>query len=285
VSATASIPAPAAVMARASGENFPVASRLLPREQRAHLLAIYGFARLVDELGDALEGDRLAALDQLERELERAFDPGGRPGMELLSRLAPTIRACALPAAPFRALIEANRRDQLVHRYGTFEELLGYCALSADPVGELVLHVFGAATPERLRLSSRICSALQLAEHWQDVAEDYRSGRVYIPAEDLVRFGVAEQELGAQSASPRLRQLLAFQVARARALLDSGAPLIGTLRGRPALAVAAFVAGGRAALRAIERAGFDVLSGAPRASKAALAVELLRVLASGRGQR
>jgi len=285
MSATSSIPAPTAVMARAGGENFPVASRVLPRAQRRHLLAIYGFARLVDELGDALAGDRLQALDQLERELDRAFDPDARPGWELLARLQPTIQACALPAAPFHALIEANRRDQRVHRYGTFAELLDYCALSADPVGELVLHVFGAATPERLRLSARICSGLQLAEHWQDVAEDYRAGRIYIPAEDLERFDVAEHELGERTAGPRLRELLAFEVARTRALLDSGAPLIGTLRGRPALAVAAFVAGGRAALRAIERSGFDVLAQPPRASRAALALELVRLLAGGGGRR
>jgi squalene synthase HpnC len=271
-------PAPQAVMARAGGENFPVASRLLPRAQRRHLLAIYGYARLVDELGDSAPGNRLSALDQLEAEVE-ALSAGRVPADPLLAALQRTVAACRLPTEPLRALIEANRRDQLVHRYRTYEELLGYCALSAEPVGELVLHVFGAATPQRLELSGRICSALQLAEHWQDVAEDYRAGRIYLPGEDLERFGVAEEELGASIASPRLRALIAFEVTRARRLLDEGTPLVWTLRGRARLAVAAFVAGGRTALEAVSRAGAELLAGPPRARRAELVAETLRLLA------
>jgi squalene synthase HpnC len=283
-SAGSGMPGAGAVMARAGGENFPVASRLLLARDRAHLLALYGYARLVDELGDSHAGDRLAALDELEADLERCFAASGSPRHELLAGLAPTVRECGLPIEPFRRLIEANRRDQLVHRYGTFEELRGYCALSADPVGELVLHVFGAATPERLTLSSHICTALQLAEHWQDVAEDYRAGRIYLPAEDLERFGVQEAQLAEPHAPPALRSLLAFEVARARQLLDSGAPLIGTLRGRRRIALAAFVAGGRAALEAIARAHYDVLAGPPRAGRSALLAELARALAGAGGR-
>ena len=186
------LPTPAAVMARAGGENFPVASRVLPRRVREHLLALYGFARLVDELGDTAAAgaagaggtpDKLAALDWLEGELQRAY--AGEARHPLLVRLQGTVCECALPREPFLRLIEANRVDQRVARYDTWEQLLGYCHLSADPVGELVLGVFGAATPERVARSDRICTALQLAEHWQDVAEDLRAGRIYLPPRTL----------------------------------------------------------------------------------------------------
>jgi squalene synthase HpnC len=270
------------VMARADSENFPVASRVLPRRARAHLLAIYGFARLVDEIGDSAGGDRLAALDWLEADLDRAYE--GRAANPLLEQLEPTLRACSLPREPFIRLIEANRTDQRVSSYETWDELRGYCALSADPVGELVLGVFGLRTPARVALSDSICTALQLAEHCQDVAEDFAAGRIYLPAEDLARFGASTAELGAEHAGGPLRALIGFQIARARALLADGAPLIGEVRGRAKLAVAAFVAGGRAALDAIERAGCDVLPGPPRASRARQLLTLVRTLAEERGR-
>jgi squalene synthase HpnC len=254
------------VMARAEGENFPVASRVLPRRVRAHMLAVYGFARLVDELGDSAPGDRLEALDWLQRDLQRAYE--GTPEHPLMRRLAVTVRECALPREPFERLIEANRADQRVSRYETWQQLRGYCALSADPVGEIVLGIFAKATPARIALSDSICTALQLAEHCQDVAEDFAAGRIYLPAEDLARFGATTADIDprAERDDTALRAVLAFEVQRARALLDEGAPLVGELRGRERLAVAAFVAGGHAALRAIERARYDVLSGPPRAS-------------------
>jgi squalene synthase HpnC len=256
-------PAADAVMARARTENFPVASRVLPRRVRAHLLALYGFARLVDELGDSASGDRLDALDWLENELDRAFE--GRAQHPLLVRLTPTLRECALPREPFARLIEANRLDQRVSRYATWQELRAYCALSADPVGELVLGVLGCVTPERVALSDSICTALQLTEHCQDVAEDLLNGRVYLPGEDLARFGCTIEELGARHAGGPLREVLAFEVARSRGLLREGAPLLGELHGRARIALAGFVAGGHAALDAIEDAGYDVLPGPPRA--------------------
>ncbi len=257
-------PAAGAVMARTESENFPVASRLLPRRARTHLLAVYGFARLVDELGDSFVGDRLSALDWVERDLDRAYR--GEAEHSLLQRLQPTLRACSLPRGPFVRLIEANRVDQRVTRYATWEQLRGYCELSANPVGELVLGVFGQATPARVALSDAICTALQLAEHCQDVAEDRDRGRVYLPVEDLARFGCTTADLSAEHADGPLRQTVAFEVTRARQLLARGAPLIDELHGvRERLAVAAFVAGGRAALDAIERAGCDVLAGPPRA--------------------
>ena len=274
------LPGAADVLPLAARENFPVALALLGQASRAHLMAIYGFARLADQTGDEAPGDRLALLGLLEEDTERVFD--GTPEHPLLRRLVPTVRACGLPREPFLRLIEANRRDQEAVVYETFEELLGYCALSANPVGELVLHVFGAAKPELIELSDSICTGLQLVEHWQDVAEDFRRGRVYLPAEDLARFGVGFGDLRAGHASGPLRELLAFEVTRARGLLDEGAPLVGRLRGRARLAVAGYVGGGRANADAIVAAGYDVLAGAPRAGKAGLLASVLRTFGSGR---
>jgi squalene synthase HpnC len=277
--APAGLPAEQAVMARAGAENFPVASRLLPGPIRGHLMAIYGFARLVDDTGDDAAGDRVAMLDWLEQDLRRAYD--AEPRHPLLRRLAPTLRACAIPIELPHGLIEANRRDQTVSSYASFEQLLGYCRLSANPVGRMVLHVLGSATPERLALSDRICSGLQVTEHLQDVGEDRRLGRVYLPTEDMGRFGCTPADLDRAPASPALRELIAFEVERARGLLAEGAPLAGTLRGRARLAVAAFVAGGRSALDAIEAADHDVLSKAPKAGRARRAGALVRTLIEG----
>jgi squalene synthase HpnC len=188
---------------------------------------------------------------------------------------------CAIPAQPFYDLIAANRQDQVVSRYPTFGDLEDYCRLSANPVGRIVLHVFGAATPEREALSDRVCTALQLAEHWQDVAEDLRAGRIYLPQEDLERFGCTEGDLAAPRAAPKVRALMAFEERRARDLLDSGAPIVGTLRGAARLAVAGYVAGGRAALAAIAASGHDVLRATPRPGQARVAAEMVRAYATG----
>jgi phytoene/squalene synthetase len=215
----AALPTREAVMAQARHENFPVALWLLGPRLRRHLLAIYGFARLVDDVGDEVGGDRLALLERIEDELDH-------PRHEVMRELAGTIRECRLPRGPFLRLIEANRRDQVVSRYESLDELLDYCQLSAAPVGELVLHVFGAATPERIALSDRICNALQIVEHLQDVEEDRARGRVYLGS----------------FAGP----------AQARSLLEQGSPLVAQLRGRARLAVAGFLAGGRVALDRLE---------------------------------
>jgi squalene synthase HpnC len=266
----------AEMLGRARGENFPVAMRVLPARLRGHLLALYGFARLADELGDEAPGDRLARLDALDRELDRVFS--GEPGHPILKRLALTVRACSLPEEPLRRLVEANRRDQRIRRYATWAELSEYCAYSADPVGQLVLHVLGAATPERLALSDRVCTALQLVEHCQDVAEDLGRGRIYLPAEDLALFGCRAEDLAAPRAGPALRALLHFEARRARALLRQGEPLVGTLRGWGRLAVAGFTAGGHAAIDALERRRFDVLSGPPRVRRRGVGRHLLGIL-------
>jgi squalene synthase HpnC len=298
------IPDARTVMRRAGSENFPVAARVLAREDRRHLLAVYGFARLTDELGDELSGDRLAALDWLEEEVQRAYS--GQARHPLLRALQATIAECELPRGPLLRLIEANRVDQRVTRYETWRQLRAYCELSANPVGELVLHAFGLADHERIALSDSVCTALQLVEHLQDVREDMERGRVYLPAEDLARFdcsredfesllaaqdkeagggelhGVHGNGVRARGRFERLRGVVEFECARARDLLRAGEPLVASVPGRPKLALAAFVSGGHAALQAIERRHFDVLDAPPRASRARRARSLMRVLARSR---
>lgn len=246
------------VMEQARSENFPVASRVLPRAVRTHLLAIYGFARLVDDIGDEAEGDRLSQLNWAEEELDRATL--GEATHPVFVALTPTIARFGLSLDPFRDLIEANRQDQVVTRYGTFEELRAYCMLSAAPVGRLVLAVFERDTPDRIEMSDRVCIGLQLVEHLQDVAEDAEQGRIYLPLRDLELYGCPPEKLLDPSSRPALRDTVAHEVRRARELLAPGAALASTLPGRARLAVAAFSAGGSAALDAIERAHFDVVA-------------------------
>lgn len=268
------------ILAKAARENFPVALRLLPPDARRRLEAIYGFARLVDDAGDLYEGDRRALLDWIEVDLDRAYD--GRAEHPLLQRISTVVRERSLPREPFLRLIEANRQDQEVSRYATWEELAGYCELSANPVGELVLHVFGKATPERIGWSDAVCTGLQLAEHWQDVGEDYGRGRIYLPAEDMARYGVTESDIAAERPSEAFRQLMAFEVERARGLLAEGVALVASLSGRYRLAIAAYVGGGRAALDAVERSGFGVLRRSPAAGGRARALATLGVLREAR---
>ena len=207
---------------------------------------------------------------------------GGGPELSVIRALGPVVTQCAIPPQPFLDLIQANRQDQLVTRYPTFDDLQGYCRLSANPVGRIVLYVFGAFSPARAALSDQVCTALQLAEHWQDVGEDFRAGRIYLPGEDMTRYGCAESDLSAPRSSPALRALVGFETQRARALLDAGAPLVGTLRGFARAAVAGYVAGGRAALAAIAAADHDVLSATPRPRARRTVAELLRCYATGR---
>ncbi|MEU1271774.1 squalene synthase HpnC [Streptomyces sp. NPDC005799] len=272
---------------KAAGENFPVAPFFLPRAWRDDLMAVYGFARLVDDIGDgdlapggadarllgvspADAEDRLLLLDAFEADLDRVFS--GEPRHPLLRRLRPTVRRRSLTPEPFRALIAANRQDQLVSRYETYDDLLAYCELSANPVGRLVLSVTGTSTPERIRLSDAICTALQIVEHLQDVAEDLGRDRIYLPAEDMKRFHVQEADLATATAGASVRALVAYEAERARVLLNEGAPLVGSVQGRLKLLLAGFVAGGRAAVRAIAAAEYDVLPGPPKPGK----VQLLR---------
>ncbi|MFF5046993.1 squalene synthase HpnC [[Kitasatospora] papulosa] len=285
-----------ATLDKAADENFPVAPFFLPRAWRDDLMAVYGFARLVDDIGDGdlapggadarhlgLEPgrseDRLATLDALEADLHRVFSPtGDGPRHPLMRALRPTVRRCALTPEPFLGLLEANRQDQKVRRYETYGDLLAYCELSANPVGRLVLQITGTASPERIRRSDAVCTALQIAEHLQDVAEDLGRDRIYLPAEDMARFRVGEAELAAPSAGSAVRSLVAFEAERARALLDEGVPLVGSVHGRLKLLLAGFVGGGRAALGAISAAGFDVLPGPPKPTAPRLLREVGDVL-------
>jgi squalene synthase HpnC len=298
---------------RAAGENFPVALRVLPTSRRQYLMAVYGFARTADDIGDrAAPEQRDRLLDELEADLRRLYarregardqgensgpddgagrragaaadpdDDGAEPCSRVVRALGPAVADCGIPMQPFLDLIQANRQDQVVSRYQTFEDLVGYCRLSANPVGRIVLHVFGSFSPRRAELSDSVCTALQLAEHWQDVAEDLRAGRIYLPAQDMDRFGCTEQDLAQASAPPQVRALVAFETGRAMALLDAGAPLIGMLRGAARAAVAGYVAGGRAALAAIAAADHDVLRATPRPRKPYLAAQLVRAYARGR---
>ncbi|PZH15188.1 squalene synthase HpnC [Streptomyces sp. NTH33] len=276
-----------ATLDKAAGENFPVAPFFLPRDWRTDLMAVYGFARLVDDIGDgdlapggadarllgvpaAEAEDRLVLLDAFEADLRRVFD--GTPRHPLLRRLQPTVRRRSLTPEPFLGLIAANRQDQLVKRYETYDDLLAYCELSANPVGRLVLAVTGTSTPERIRRSDAICTALQIVEHLQDVREDLGRDRIYLPATDMKRFHVQEADLATPTAGASVRALVAYEAERARALLHEGAPLVGSVHGRLKLLLAGFVAGGRAAIDAIAAADYDVLPGPPKPGK----VRLLR---------
>jgi squalene synthase HpnC len=224
---------------------------------------------------------RLRLLDELAADVDRIYS-GGIPQSPVMRAMAETVRECGVPAQPLRDLIEANQQDQRVTRYPAYPDLERYCELSANPVGQIVLYIFGVATPERIALSDNICTALQLAEHWQDVAEDLGNGRIYLPGEDLDRFGCTEADLAAPAANEAVRQLMIFETDRASRLLDQGAPLVGTLRGAARLAVAGYLAGGRAALAAIRRQRYDVLTGTPRGRKPRLAAELVMAYLRGR---
>ncbi|GAA3083296.1 squalene synthase HpnC [Streptomyces roseofulvus] len=280
-------------LGKAADENFPVAPFFLPRAWRDDLMAVYGYARLVDDIGDGdlapggadafglgSDAGPLPLLDALEEDLDRVFD--GTPRHPLLRALQPTVRRHGLTRGPFLGLIQANRQDQLVSRYETYDELLAYCELSANPVGRIVLGITGTATPERIRRSDEICTALQIVEHLQDVAEDLRRDRIYLPAEDLKRFHVTEDELARPTAGAAVRSLVAFQAERARALLHAGTPLVGSVRGRLRLLLAGFTAGGLAALDAIAAAGFDVLAGPPKPTKPSLTRQAGAVLLHAR---
>ena len=250
-------------------ENFPVASFLLPRRLRAAVLAIYRFARAADDIadeGDAPPAARLAALDQY----ERAFDDiaAGRPPAEpLFAELSAAIDRHALPLALFRDLLSAFRQDVTTARYATFAELSDYCRRSANPIGRLLLHLYGATTAVDLAHSDAICTALQLINFWQDIAVDWRKNRVYLPQEDLARFGVTEAQVANGRCDGGWRALLAFETDRARALLASGRPLAQALPWRLGLELRGVLAGGHRILDGIDAAGGDVFRHRPQLAR------------------
>ncbi len=249
-------------------ENFHVASWFLPKKLRPHFHAIYAYCRVSDDLGDEV-GDReqsLALLDQWNEELDACY--AGKARHPVFVALAETIRECGIPKEPFADLLTAFQQDQVVTRFPGMKEVLTYCRYSANPVGRLVLYACGYADAEHFRLSDLTCSALQLANFWQDVASDYqRRDRIYLPKDAMARFGVTEETIAAGVATGEFRALLKEQVAYARSMFEAGLPLIGMVDRELALDLDLFSRGGLEILRAIELRDYDVLSARPAISK------------------
>jgi len=265
-------------LAESHYENFHVATWFLPKALIPHFHAVYAYCRVSDDLGDEV-GDRdasLALLDWWDRELDACYE--GRAQHPVFVALAETIRACSIPKEPFADLLRAFRQDQTVTRYRTMQEVLGYCRYSANPVGRLVLYICGYADEERFRLSDATCSALQLANFWQDVRVDWAKDRVYLPQEDMQRFGVSDQTIADGIANAEFRALLRHEVDFARSLFEEGLPLIGMVGRDLALDLDLFSRGGLAILRAIEQQEYDVLRARPALSKSTKLALVLRAV-------
>ncbi|MBW4043673.1 squalene synthase HpnC [Acidipila rosea] len=259
-------------------ENFHVASWFLPERLRPHFHSIYAYCRISDDLGDEV-GDRdqsLALLDLWGRELDACYR--GEARHPVFVALAATIRECDIPKEPFADLLVAFRQDQTVTRFATMEDVFAYCRYSANPVGRLVLYASGYRDAERFRLSDFTCTALQLANFWQDVKVDYQKDRIYFPQADLARFGVTEQTIADGRATPQFRQLMRYEVDHARQLFAQGMPLIGMVDRELALDLDLFSRGGLAILDAIERVDYDVLRARPAISSFGKGALLLRAL-------
>ncbi len=254
-------------LARSHYENFSVATWFLPPRLRPHFCSIYAYCRISDDLGDEV-GDPAASLlllDEWEAELGACF--AGSPRHPVFVALAETVSACDIPREPFSDLLRAFRQDQLVQRYQTFDDLLGYCRYSANPVGRLVLFACGYRDAERQELSDQTCTALQLANFWQDVTVDHAKGRIYVPQEDLSRFGVGEGDIASRNCTPAFRDLMRFEVARAQEWFDRGRPLASMVDKELSLDIELFTRGGEEILRAIARQRFDVLRRRPQISR------------------
>ena len=248
-------------------ENFHVASWFLPKALRPHFHSIYAYCRISDDLGDEVgdTGAALALLDLWGHELDACYQ--GRARHPVFVALHETIRACAIPKEPFADLLVAFRQDQTVTRFPTMEDVFSYCRYSANPVGRLVLYACGEVSDEKLRLSDATCTALQLANFWQDIRRDYLKGRVYLPQQDIERFAASEAMIAAGTATRELRELLKYEVEFARGIFEQGLPLIGMVNRELALDLDLFTRGGLEILRAIEHQNYDVLSVRPAISK------------------
>jgi squalene synthase HpnC len=247
-------------------ENFPVASLLMPARLRPAVEVIYAFARSADDIADegaALPGQRIEALMAYESELDR-IEHGQAASAGLFASLAETTKKYRLPLEPMRNLLSAFKQDVNTTRYPTFVDLMDYCRRSANPVGALMLHLYGASNPQNLRDSDAICSALQLINFWQDVAIDWKKNRIYLPQEDLLRFGVTEEHLDSEKTDDAWRGLMHFEVERARAMMVSGAPLAMRLPGRIGWELRLVVQGGLRILERIEAAEYDVFRRRPK---------------------
>jgi squalene synthase HpnC len=254
-------------LARTHYENFSVATWFLPKRLRQHFFNVYAYCRISDDLGDET-GNREASLhllDEWESELNACYK--GAPRHPVFVALARTVRELDIPMHEFADLLTAFRQDQTVSRYETFNDLLGYCRYSANPVGHLVLYVCGYRDPGRQQLSDYTCTALQLANFWQDVSLDYDKGRIYLPLEDMRRFGVTESDIAARNNSIHFCEMMRFQVQRAREWFERGLPLAGSVSRELAIDIELFTRGGKEILNAIERQAYAVLGRRPAISK------------------
>ena len=260
-------------------ENFHVASWFLPKAIRPHFHSIYAYCRISDDLGDEVPdpAQALALLNLWGRELDACYE--GHARHPVFVALAETIRVCSIPKEPFADLLIAFRQDQSVTRFETMQDVLAYCRYSANPVGRLVLYTCGEVSEENFRLSDYTCSALQLANFWQDVRVDYGKGRVYLPQEDMRRFGVSDNTIAAGVAIEEFRALLRHEVDYTRGVFEKGLPLIGRVQRDLALDLDLFSRGGLEILRAIERSDYDVLSVRPAIAKTTKLQLALRALA------
>ncbi len=254
-------------LARTHYENFTVASVLLPRRRLRHFHNVYAYCRWADDLADETGGgpQALGLLRWWRAELLRCYD--GDPAHPVMVALQDTIRAFRIPAQPFLDLLFAFEQDQLVKRYQTYEQLLGYCRYSANPVGHLVLYLCSAHTPENAVLADHVCTALQLANFWQDIARDFDIGRVYLPEEDRIRFGYGEPDLKGRRFTPAFAELMRFEVERTRDLFYRGIPLLDRMGADVRPDVELFIRGGLAVLRKIERVGYNVWQTRPALGK------------------
>jgi squalene synthase HpnC len=266
-------------------ENFTVSYLLLPRALRPHFHAIYAYCRWADDLGDETGGgpQAVALLRWWRDELLRCYD--GKPRHPVMVALLPTVRRFAIPPTPFLDLLRAFEQDQEVKRYQTFDQLLAYCRYSANPVGHLVLYLCEEYDAERAALADHLCTALQLANFWQDVARDFDIGRVYLPEEDRHRFGYSDADLRARRFSETFAELMRFEVNRTRDLFYQGLPLLDRVAPRVRLDIELFARGGLAILRKIERCRYNVWAQRPALAKwekaSLLTGAALRRLASG----
>jgi squalene synthase HpnC len=263
-------------LARTHYENFTVVSWFLPRELRQHMFNVYAYCRWSDDLGDEIPDPAQAtrALEWWRRELEDCY--AGHPHHPVFVALKETIDRFEIPPQPFHHLLDAFVQDQTVKRFPTYADVLHYCTRSADPVGRLVLYLFGFRDEERQRLSDATCTALQLANFWQDVTVDWEKGRVYLPLEDMERFGMSEEQIPQRRFDSRFRDLMAFEVERARGLFAQGLPLLDRVPRRLRLDLELFTRGGQAILDMIERQGYDVLTRRPALSRSRKAGLMLR---------
>ena len=263
-------------LAKTHYENFSVATWFLPSRLRQHFYNVYAYCRISDDLGDEV-GDpqqSLELLDQWEAELNACY--AGSPKHPVFVALAETVKQFGIPQHEFSDLLIAFRQDQTVMRFETFEEVLAYCRYSANPVGHLVLYLCGYSDGERQQLSDYTCTALQLANFWQDVFVDYGKGRIYLPLEDLRRFGVTGEDIAQRYATPQFVAMMRFEVERARDWFARGLPLVKMVNRELAIDLELFSRGGQEILNAIERQGFDVLRARPEISKSRKLMLVLR---------